>query len=884
MKKISCIILLLLPLLVSAQDKKRKQSRMGNPIDVKLSEKSNSLGFIKYDPEKAPNFANFRAIAKEAFEMSASDNLVAFKAEKDDIGFTHHRFQQTYQNYPVEWAVYIVHEKNGRILSMNGEYHQGIQMSNQVSLSEKSALGSATDLIGAVRYKWEVPGEEEAMKKILDNPGFTYAPKGQLVVLPVEEKDKYAYRYAYKFDIFADEPYGRWNVYVDAQTGKVLKQLSLIHEADVTGTAKTKYSGTVEIKVDSIAPDTFRLRETGRGGGIETYNQNNGTNISTAIDFLDNDNYWDNVNAKQDEVATDVHWGAEKTYDYFLTVHNRNSYNNAGGKIISYVHYSTNYINASWNGYFMRYGDGGSGYKPLTSLDICGHELAHGVTGNSAGLIYQRESGALNESFSDIFGNSIEEYYKKSSMKWNVGEDINNGSGLRDMSNPNVFTDPDTYRGTYWMDTDNCIPGNTNDNCGVHKNSGVQNFWFYLLAVGGSGKNDLDSLYSVTGIGFEKAAKIAYRNLTTYLTANSGYLDAAFFSIQAAADLYGANSNEVIQTTEAWFAVGIGRRYTAVPIADFEVRGNQCTDDATYTFLNKSGGATSFVWDFGDGATSMQRNPSHKYNAPGSYTVKLIATSSGSGDTLIRTDYINIYTDTVRASACKSPVGNIQANTGIFRVELNTINHASSDGVREGGYKDFTCVRTTVSPSVPYDITITTNPTDKVFTRVWIDYDNNGTYSYPGELAFFTDTTAKVHKGTIVIPDSAKRNIPLRVRITEGKHVSGNSPNTPCNVIRYGQIEDYTLIVDGTTSIAFASMEDAFTVYPNPSTGRIMLASGKGGDANISVLNALGEEVLRVQHNLSQPKELDLSSRTKGLYFLRITSSEGSVLRKVVLY
>jgi hypothetical protein len=119
------------------------------------------------------------------------------------------------------------------------------------------------------------------------------------------------------------------------------------------------------------------------------------------------------------------------------------------------------------------------------------------------------------------------------------------------MANPNLKNDPDTYLGTHWITS-------KTDNFGVHTNSGVQNFWFYLLSVGGSGTNDNSNAYSVTGLGMSKAVQIAYRNLSVYLTPTSNYAMARQFAIQSARDLYGNCSNEVTQTTAAWYAVGVG--------------------------------------------------------------------------------------------------------------------------------------------------------------------------------------------------------------------------------------------------------------------------------------------------------------------------------------
>ncbi|HSM62547.1 MAG TPA: GEVED domain-containing protein, partial [Gillisia sp.] len=150
---------------------------------------------------------------------------------------------------------------------------------------------------------------------------------------------------------------------------------------------------------------------------------------------------------------------------------------------------------------------------------------------------------------------------------WLIGEDIERRAGksaLRSMSNPKAENQPDTYGGTYWKVIQCGTPTDTNDYCGVHTNSGVLNHWFYILSVGKSGTNDIGSAYNVTGISVDKAAKIAYRLESVYLSANSTFANARTFGIQAATDLYGAGSAEVIATTNAFYAVGVGAEYGVV--------------------------------------------------------------------------------------------------------------------------------------------------------------------------------------------------------------------------------------------------------------------------------------------------------------------------------
>jgi len=234
----------------------------------------------------------------------------------------------------------------------------------------------------------------------------------------------------------------------------------------------------------------------------------------------------------------------------------------------------------------MTYGDGsGTYFDALTSLDVAAHEIGHAVCETTANLVYQKESGAMNEGFSDIWAACVEYFAAPTKATWLIGEDIERRAGhaaLRSMSDPNAEGQPDTYGGTYWINP-NCTPSSTNDYCGVHTNSGVLNHWFYILAIGKSGTNDLGNAFNVTGISIDKAARIAYRLESVYLTSTSTFANARSFGIQAAKDLYGAGSAEEIAVTNAFYAVGVGAAYgstTPPPTSAYcTSKGNSTADE-----------------------------------------------------------------------------------------------------------------------------------------------------------------------------------------------------------------------------------------------------------------------------------------------------------------
>ena len=494
--------------------------------------------FIRFRSGHEIPLDKFENWAHQTFSLPANAGFKLISKDNDKIGYTHYRYMQTLNKVTVEGAMFIVHAKGNLIVSMNGTLYNNIK-TGVASISKSQAINAAMNHVNASIYKWQDEASENEIKQITGNANATYYPEAQLVYASMPGKlNGSDFQLSYKLDIYALKPMSRNYVFVDAQSGKVINSKDRIHFTDVQGTAVTKYSGTHTITTDSIDPVTYRLIESARGQGIETYNLQ-GATAGLGVDFIDTDNYWNNVNPQQDEVAGDAHVAGEKTYDYYWLEHGRNSIDNNGFKLISRVHYDVNFVNAFWDGTQMTYGDGNAQYSPLTSIDIGGHEITHGLTENSANLVYSYESGALNESFSDIFGNTIRQYVKQSPVfDWLIGDEIG-GTPFRSMSNPQTYGDPDTYQGTGWATG----PG---DNGGVHTNSGVQNYWYYLMVEGGVGTNDLGNAFNVTGLGVDTAADITFRNLTVYLTPNSQYADARFYAIQSAIDLYGPCSSPVI--------------------------------------------------------------------------------------------------------------------------------------------------------------------------------------------------------------------------------------------------------------------------------------------------------------------------------------------------
>lgn len=615
-------------------------------------------------------------------------NKISFKQisiYNDKIGFSNIKFQQLYDNIPINNAVFTLHAKNNKIISISGNIFTDIKVVSNAVITVESAIDIAKNKMNAISYKWEIQSEEKQLKLETKNSNATYYPSPNLQIFFTKSGE---FKQVYNLTIYSHKPIDKKEYFIDASTGNVLDIRQKLYAADINGTAVTKYSGNQTITADSYS-GSYRLRETGRGNGIETYNCGTGTSYGAATDFTDADNYWNNFNAQLDEAATDAQWASEKTYDFFFNNFGFNSIDNAGFKLINYVHYDVSYGNAFWDGTRMTYGDGSS--APFTTVDIAGHEVAHGLTEFNAGLIYQDESGALNEGYSDIFGTAIEFYAKPSAANWTIAEDL--GSAFRSLQNPNAFGDPDTYLGTNWYT-------GTGDNGGVHTNSQVIGHWFYLLSVGGSGTNDIGNTYAVTGIGITDAQAIAFRTLTVYLTPNSTYNDAKYYSIVSAIDLFGACTPQVEATTNAMYAVGLGSAYVPTVIADFTAPVTSgCITPFTVNFQNISSNASSFIWDFGDGNTSTLVNPSHAYNTYGNFNVTLSANGGACGtDVTLKSSYISVSTS--NPCIVQLPLDGTAATQTMCNGKL------FDGGGPTGNYADMSDAIITISPSGATDITL----------------------------------------------------------------------------------------------------------------------------------------------------------------------------------
>ena len=352
--------------------------------------------------------------------------------------------------------------------------------------------------------------------------------------------------------------------HINAQTGKKIKEYDNLQE-----TEETPSDPGIGVKGDTKQIDTTfngTVHQMVSGDNRQaTYDAMNMQFLPGTL-FSDPDGTWNTAGriSPGQPAGVDAHYYANVTDDYYTAVFSRNSLDDEGMQMVSTAHFAMNYNNAFWNGRQITYGDG-DGRKTFRELsgglDVAAHEFTHGVTEFTSGLIYRNESGALNEAFSDMLGNSSEYYAQSNGLDpagrpdWYIGEDVylptDDAPGFRNMSDPAEDGDPDHYSELYT---------GKQDNGGVHSNSGIPNHAYYLLVNGGSNAGEArghdHTGPRVRGIGLADAEQIFYTGFTS-LPSTATMSQARQATEAAAGALYGKNSRQKSSTSDAWEAVGV---------------------------------------------------------------------------------------------------------------------------------------------------------------------------------------------------------------------------------------------------------------------------------------------------------------------------------------
>ncbi|MGX5173125.1 M4 family metallopeptidase [Aliikangiella sp. IMCC44653] len=491
--------------------------------------------------------------AQTSYGFTGSEDFQVKREWVDSLGKTHVHFDQTINGIKVYGTSMILHADT---------------TSN--SLTSANANGSIYAISGSLAVD---SNPAIAGMLVANNDGGNMAIQAAQMIGKIEGKPELAYvfipetgetKLAWKIDVKYDGTNGFEHdvVFFDANSSEELARHPLVHRAKVYNTYDMKN-----------AP------------------YSSGTRPGTLV--------CSTGQSCSDASAQRAHTGASIVYDYYQDRHGRDGINGSGMNMISSVHTGSNWNNAVWYQNQMMYGDGdGTTFIDLTNdFDIIGHELTHGVTSYTANLVYQNESGALNEAWSDIMGLSAEAYKNgTTTSSWKLGDGAYTpgtpGDALRYMNNPTQDGSSKDYYPERYV--------GTQDNGGVHWNSGIANLAYVLVVDGGTHPRNKTTV-NVPGIGMAKAEKIFYRALTTYFNQSTNFSGARTGTAQAALDLYGATEKAAVET--AWCAVGVGTCPGTTPPP---TGGSELENGVAKTGLSASTGQDiTFTMDVPAGATNI---------------------------------------------------------------------------------------------------------------------------------------------------------------------------------------------------------------------------------------------------------------------------------------
>jgi bacillolysin len=476
----------------------------------------------------------------------ASDGFVAFSGDQarqyavpgdvhevwtsSDDGVTQTRYQQYVGDAAVYGGQITVLSRNGQQAAVVGNHYSNLSPSNQIKLSKA--------------------GAREKVQRVRGNSGKF------ITTLYINPKNGVRF-----YEVDSQRFDSRKVFHINAQTGAKIRAYDNLQESLDPGIGVKGDTKRINVTVRGT---THRMISLDRRQA--TYDAQNKKQLPGTL-FTDPDGTWNLAGRTSpgQPAGVDAHYYANVTDDFYRAVFSRNSLDDQGMQMVSTAHFGKDYNNAFWNGQQITYGDGDGTvtFRELSGgLDVATHELTHGVTEFTSGLVYQDESGALNEAFSDMMGNSSEYFATQNGLDpaarpdWQIGEDVFLGTtkvpGFRNMADPPEDGDPDYYTERYT---------GKKDSGGVHTNSGIPNHAYYLVVNGGSNARQGQPGHDhtgprVTGIGLADAEQIFYLGFTS-LPSTATMSDARAATVAAAKVLYGTGSQQAVSTGRAWSAVGV---------------------------------------------------------------------------------------------------------------------------------------------------------------------------------------------------------------------------------------------------------------------------------------------------------------------------------------
>ncbi|TYP68098.1 M4 family metallopeptidase [Paenibacillus methanolicus] len=565
------------------------------------------------------------------------DELEVVKVDGDAQGKQHYLLQQYYEGVPVYGMYMRAHTGTDRRLyaitndtqpALNGlaldtnPVLDGQQAGAALQASVEAAIGSAITLGGRI------------------GPREIGQPKAELIVYPWRDSYVLAYRVQLEY---AQPTIGRWTGFVDATTGEVLKKFSYMAKAFGYGNGYygEQRSFPVTLQEDNryylLDKSKSMYREESGDGVIATYDWENPFFPVSS-----------NSSSFNDPEAVDAHYYAGEVYDFYKERFGRESLDGRGSSIISVVNAGP-IDNAYWDGSQIVYGDGNSLFECLTcGKDVIAHELTHAVTEFTANLEYVGQSGALNESISDMMAAVFD------ADDWMIGEDLNIKEGhgvLRDMKTPARGLDPQPAT---MADYVSLPEDEAHDNGGVHINSGIPNRAAYLIAT------EIDRIPGLEGQGRNLLGQIVYGALTAYLTPTSGFEEARDAFVLAAGDLElseSARNAVALAVQNGWTSVGLGYTSAENDIVSFSAAGM-----TGFPAINKLAHTVTFEAKFGTDLTSLM--PAMRVS-PG-------ATVTPGTDQA--QDFTKLVTYTVTSSNGQSQVWTVQGTVAAPQSEADIVD------------------------------------------------------------------------------------------------------------------------------------------------------------------------------------------------------------------
>ncbi|MGD2087599.1 MAG: M4 family metallopeptidase [Candidatus Aminicenantes bacterium] len=770
-----------------------------------------------------------------AFGLSKDEDFKLISQRTDFNGETHYRYQQTLNGYPVWGIQTVISKKSGKVIKLHGAVVQG-------SPNDVGNIPKKLDALGALREMQE--------NHIAQNAGaawnFSNETYGTYVYF--HKKSKKA-RLCYVVSFFADNECGNPSqpiFFINAKNGKVIDSYDMLRFADGVGPGGNQKIGYYYYGTDYPA---FGVAASGSTctmnfGDVKTVDLNHGTSGTTAYSYTCYENTHEEINGGYCPL-NDAQYFGQVIYDMYMDWYSEPV---LPFQLTMRVHYSTNYENAFWDGSSMTFGDGYTTFHPLVCLDVSAHEVSHGFTEYNSNLTYSGQSGGINEAFSDMAGEAAE-YYMRGTNDFMCGYDIFKAAGqaLRYLYDPPLDGVSIDHVDDYYSGMD------------VHYSSGIFNKAFYLIATspGWNTRMAFDIFtkanmdYWTSSTNFQQGAEGAQDAAADYGYSCTAVRDAfaqVGITLECAgppvADFSGtptsggspltvnftdlssndptswswsfpggtpssstAQNPSVTYSTPGTYDVSLTATnssgsdgetkagYITVtapqpPIADFTASNTNPSVGGSVTFTDTSANSpTSWSWTFAGGtpSTSTAQNPTITYNTEGTYDVTLVATNAQGSDTETKVGYISVSA----VPYCTSSAGN-QSYEYIAGVSVADLNNASG----ASPYTDYTNLTANMTRGNSVSVSLTPGFTGSSYTeywRIWIDYNGDHDFEDTGEQVF-SGSGSSVVSGSFTVPSSAPLGA-TRMRVS----MSYSTYPPICGTFTYGEVEDYTANISGTT-------------------------------------------------------------------------------------